>query len=108
MLSYREEFILYGLRKLGHPVVEVNIADEQIEECIMDTTSYFQNRHMDGVEKMYLKYKIEKNFIDRIGGRNEDNTVGIVTTTGREHTIAGIGSTVVSSFEEDQNFLMNA
>ena len=54
MLNYREEFILYGLRKLGHPVVEVNIADEQIEECIMDTTSYFQNRHMDGVDKMYL------------------------------------------------------
>tara|TARA_B100001778_G_scaffold64774_1_gene50764 strand:+ start:255 stop:1142 length:888 start_codon:yes stop_codon:yes gene_type:complete len=106
MLNYREEFILYGLRKLGHPVVEVNIADEQIEECIMDTTSYFQNRHMDGVDKMYLKHKITKDFIDRVGGRKEDNGVGIVTTTGREHTIAGIGTTVVSSFEEDQNFLM--
>ena len=34
MLNYREEFILYGLRQLGHPVVEVNIADEQIEEIL--------------------------------------------------------------------------
>ena len=46
MLNYREEFILYGLRKLGHPVVEVNIADEQIEEVMQDTVSFFQNRHM--------------------------------------------------------------
>ena len=106
MLNYREEFILYGLRKLGHPVVEVNIADEQIEECIMDTTSYFQNRHMDGVELMYLKHKISEDFVKRVGGRGDDNTVGIVTTTARGTNIAGIGTNVVSSFEEDQNFIM--
>ena len=106
MLNYREEFILYGLRKLGHPVVEVNIADEQIEECIMDTTSYFQNRHMDGVELMYLKHKIPEDFVKRVGGRGDDNTVGIVTTTARGTNIAGIGTNVVSSFEEDQNFIM--
>ena len=106
MLNYREEFILYGLRKLGHPVVEVNIADEQIEECIMDTTSYFQNRHMDGVEKVYLKHKITDDLIKRVGGRDEDNTIGIVTTrTSRDQTIVGIGTTVRHEFEEDSNWI---
>ena len=105
MLNYREEFILYGLRKLGHPVVEVNIADEQIEECLMDTTSYFQNRHMDGVEKVYLKHKITEDLIKRVGGRNDDNGVGIVTTTSRDQTIVGIGSTVQHKFEEDSNWI---
>ena len=30
MLNYREEFFLYDLSKLGHTVVEVNVADEQL------------------------------------------------------------------------------
>ena len=105
MLNYREEFILYGLRQLGHPVVEVNIADEQIEEVMQDTISFFQNRHMDGVEKVYLKYKVPENFIKRVGGRADDNTIGIVTTTSRENTIVGIGTTNKDEFEEDQNFI---
>ena len=105
MLSYREEFFLYALRQLGHPVVEVNVADEQLESVLEDTVSYFQNRHMDGVEKVYLKHKITEDLIKRVGGRNDDNGVGIVTTTSRNQTIVGIGSTVQHKFEEDSNWI---
>ncbi len=105
MLNYREEFFLYALRQLGHPVVEVNVADEQLESVLEDTVSYFQNRHMDGVESVYLKHKITQDLIDRVGGRDEDNGVGIVTTTSRDQTIVGIGSTVQHKFEEDSNWI---
>ena len=105
MLNYKEEFFLYALRQLGHPVVEVNVADEQLEEIFQDTVSYFQNRHMDGVEKVYLKHKITQDLIDRVGGRSEDNGVGIVTTTSRDQTIVGIGTTVQHKFEEDSNWI---
>ena len=73
MLNYKEEFFLYALRQLGHPVVEVNVADEQLESIFEDTVAYFQNRHMDGVEKVYLKHKITEDLIKRVGGRNDDN-----------------------------------
>ena len=110
MLNYREEFILYGLRQLGHPVVEVNIADEQIEEVMQDTISFFQNRHMDGVEKVYLKHKVPENFIKRVGGRADDNTIGIKTTTSSPYSrggdIVGLSTTSFDSFEEDQNFIV--
>ena len=110
MLNYREEFILYGLRQLGHPVVEVNIADEQIEEVMQDTISFFQNRHMDGVEKVYLKHKVPENFIKRVGGRADDNTIGIKTTTSNQYSrggdIVGLSTTAFDSFEEDQNFIV--
>ena len=106
MLNYREEFFLYALRQLGHPVVEVNVADEQLESVLEDTIAYFQNRHMDGVEKVYLKHKITQDLIDRVGGRDEDNGVGIVTTrTSRDQTIVGIGTTVRHEFEEDSNWI---
>ena len=105
MLNYKEEFFLYALRQLGHPVVEVNVADEQLESVLEDTVSYFQNRHMDGVEKVYLKHKITEDLIKRVGGRNDDNGVGIVTTTSRDQTIVGIGSTVQHKFEEDSNWI---
>ena len=105
MLNYKEEFFLYALRQLGHPVVEVNVADEQLESIFEDTVSYFQNRHMDGVEKVYLKHKITEDLIKRVGGRNDDNGVGIVTTTSRDQTIVGIGSTVQHKFEEDSNWI---
>ena len=62
MPSTRQELIEYGKRQLGHPVLEINVADEQIEDNLDDVFTLYQDRHMDGVEKMYLKHKITKDF----------------------------------------------
>ena len=50
----RQGLIEYGKRQLGAPVLEINVADEQIEDALDDTIIFYQDRHMDGVEKMYL------------------------------------------------------
>ena len=75
-----------------------------------DTIQYFNERHFDGVEKTYLKYKISQEDIDR-GRGAEGGTVGvtttgvgIVTTTGTSTNIAGLG-TVTSNFYETSNFI---
>jgi len=91
----RQELVDYCLRKLGAPVLEINVADEQIDDLVDDTLQYFQERHFDGVERMYLKYKITQDDIDRGRGRNT-NGVGIVTTTG---TSVGIASTTFNFYE---------
>ena len=52
----RQELINYCLRKLGAPVLEINIAEEQLDDLVDDALQYFQERHFDGVEKMFLKY----------------------------------------------------
>ena len=62
----RQGLIEYGKRQLGAPVLEINVADEQAEDLLDDTIIFYQDRHMDGVEKMYLKHKITKNFTDTI------------------------------------------
>ena len=79
--SSRQELIDYCLRRLGAPVLEINIDDDQIDDLVDDALQYFQERHFDGVERMYLKYKITQEDIDR-GSAKSPTGPGIVTTTG--------------------------
>ena len=97
----------YCLRQLGAPVLEINVADEQIDDLMDDALQYFQERHFDGVERMYLKYKLTDEDINRGKATNEDgttNTVGIVTTSATSTTISGYGTTT-SNWYETSNFL---
>jgi hypothetical protein len=100
--SSRQELIDYCLRRLGAPILEINIADEQIDDLVDDALQYFYERHFDGVERMYLKYKVTQDDIDRGKAKNTSG-VGIVTTTS-EANISGIG-TVTYNFYENSNFI---
>lgn len=100
--SSRQELVDYCLRKLGAPVLEINLADEQIDDLVDDALQYFQERHFDGVERMYLKYKITEEDLNR-GKAQGANGVGIVTTSGTAN-ISGLGSTTFN-FYENSNFI---
>jgi len=76
----RQELIDYCLRRLGAPVLEINVDDDQIDDLVDDALQYFNERHFDGVERMYLKYKISQDDINR-GSAKGTNGVGIVTTS---------------------------
>ena len=98
----RTELINYCKRQLGAPVLEINVADEQIDDLVDDALQYFHERHFNGVIQTFLKYKITQGDIDRGRARGGDNPVGIVTTTG---TSTIDGSSVQFSFEENSNYL---
>jgi hypothetical protein len=99
----RQQLIDYCLRRLGAPVLEINVDDDQIDDLVDDALQYFQERHFDGVERMYLKYKITQDDLDRGRAKNTDG-VGIVTTTATSTTVENYGS-VVSNFYESSNFI---
>lgn len=61
----RAQFKTYCLRKLGFPVIEINVDDDQVEDRIDDALSFFQDYHFDGTEKMYLKHQITVEDINR-------------------------------------------
>lgn len=54
----RTQLIDYCLRRLGSPVIEINIDPEQIEDRIDDAFQYFQDYHFNGIEKVYLPHRI--------------------------------------------------
>ena len=91
--STRQGLIDYCLRRLGYPVLEVNVDDDQIDDLIDDAIQYFQERHFDGVERMLLKHEITKE-------NRETLKTGITTTTA--NSTVGITTT---TFTESQNFI---
>ena len=76
----RSDLINYCKRQLGAPVLEINVADEQIDDLIDDALQYFHERHFDGVVQTYLKYKITEGDINRGRTRGNNKAVGIVTS----------------------------
>ena len=108
----RQQLIDYCLRKLGAPVLEINVDDDQIDDLVDDAIQLFNERHFDGVERMYLKYEITQGDIDRgigaeVPGEDTPNSktgVGIVTTTTTSTSIPGYGTTT-TTFYENSKFL---
>ena len=101
--STRQELIDYCKRKLGAPVLEINVADEQIDDLVDDALQFFNERHFDGVTQIYLKYQITQDDIDR--GRapaGQSSTAGIVTTT---ETTTIVGSATTFTYTENSNYL---
>ena len=99
--SSRSDFKTYCLRKLGAPVLEINLASEQCEDLIDDALQMFQERTYDGVAQTYLKYKVQQADIDRGKGPGQSGVIGITTTT----ATSTVGITSTFSYEENNSFL---
>jgi hypothetical protein len=62
----REEFKAYCLRKLGSPVIEINVDDDQVEDRIDESLRYYWDYHFDGSDKIYYKHQVTaQNKIDK-------------------------------------------
>ena len=101
--STRQGLIDYCFRRLGAPVLEINVDDDQVDDLVDDALQFYQERHYDGVERMYLKYKITQEDVNR-GQAKGTTGVGIVTTSATSTSISGYGTTT-SNFYETSNFI---
>ena len=99
----RQELKDYCLRQLGAPVLEINVDDDQVDDLIDDALQLFNERHFDGVERMYLKYKVTQDDIDR-GKADPTTGLGIVTTTANSTDVSGVG-TMSFNWYENSNFI---
>lgn len=54
----RTELKDYVLRRLGHPVVQINVADSQVDDRIDDALQFFAEYHFEGVERVVMKHQI--------------------------------------------------
>lgn len=79
----REELKQYCLRRLGFPVIEINIDDAQIEDRIDDALQFFTEYHFDGVERCYIRKQItqtdiDNKYIDLLATTAEDTANGVL------------------------------
>jgi hypothetical protein len=54
----KAEFKEYCLRKLGKPVIEINVDDDQVDDRIDEALRYYYDYHFDGSEKVYYKHQV--------------------------------------------------
>ena len=83
----------YCKRALGFGVIDINVSDDQVDDRVDEALQYFAQYHYDGVEKMYLKYKITADDVTR--ARSNATTTATDTAD----------NTVTSSFEEGKNYI---
>ena len=88
----------YCLRKLGKPVIEINVDDDQVEDLIDDTIQLFNERVYDGIERTYLKYKFTED--DLTNGRSRN-----LTTTKTDTNLGANPASRTLSFEEGRGYL---
>ena len=63
----RVEFTEYCLRRLGAPVLEINVDDDQVDDCVDDAIQFFQENCYNGMERCYLAYELTADDITRFG-----------------------------------------
>jgi hypothetical protein len=65
IITTRDNFKAYCLRRLGAPVIEINIDDAQVEDRIDDAIQYWQDYHFDGLQKFYYIKRITQTEINQ-------------------------------------------
>ena len=63
-ITTRSKFKEYCLRRLGFPVIEINVDDDQVEDRIDDALQYWQDYHFDGLQKIYFIKRIDQTDIN--------------------------------------------
>lgn len=74
----RTDFKEYCLRKLGKPVIEINVDDDQVDDRIDEALKYYYDYHFDGTEKTYYKHQFTQQDIDNGYITIPENIIGVV------------------------------
>jgi hypothetical protein len=74
----RSEFKSYCLRKLGAPVIEINVEDDQVEDRIDEALKYYWDYHFDGTERIYYKHQVTANNVSEGYITLPENIIGAV------------------------------
>ena len=54
----RSTFKDYCLRRLGYPVIDINVDEEQLQDRIDDALAKFRDYHYDGTERVLLPHQL--------------------------------------------------
>ena len=96
----------YCLRKLGKPVIDVNLADEQMNDMIDESVQFFQEYHFDGTEVYYAKEQVAAStltFASAATGTFSTEETITGGTSGATAKIHEVTSTTVLKFKQHKN-----
>ena len=74
----KADFIEWCLRKLGKPVIEINVDEDQVDDRVDEALSYYWDYHFDGSEKSFLKHQVTSDDITNKYIPVAENIIGVV------------------------------
>lgn len=74
----REEFKEWCLRKLGKPVIEINVDKDQVDDRVDEALSFYWDYHFDGTERTFFKHQVTANNISEGYITVPENIIGVV------------------------------
>jgi hypothetical protein len=98
-ITTRSQFKDYCLRRLGFPVIDINVDDDQVEDRIDDAIQYWQDYHFDGMQKVYYVHKLTQDDINhkyldlsniRDSSNNETTVLGVTRIFPLQDSLASI------------------
>ena len=97
-LKNRIDFGKYCLRKLGDPVVMVNVTPAQIDDAIDDSLDMFWEYHADGSTQLFFKHELTQANLDSRSIPVPENTLAVI----RVLSLGGNGSTGIANLNNLQ------
>jgi hypothetical protein len=91
-LGSRQDLQDYALRRLGHPVIEINVDEGQLSDRVDDALQFFQEYHFDGVEKTFVKHQIVGSKLKLTANLATNFTEGEIITGGTSGATAIVDS----------------
>ena len=74
----RDTFKEWCLRKLGKPVIEINVDPDQIDDRVDEALSYYWDYHFDGAERTFLKHQVTANNVSDGYITVPENIIGVI------------------------------
>ncbi len=96
----------YALRKLGKPVIDVNLADEQMNDMIDEAIQMFQEYHFDGTEVHYLPEQVAASTLTFASASTGTFTAEEIITGGTSNATAiidAVTSSTVLKFKQHKD-----
>jgi hypothetical protein len=75
----REEFIEHCLRRLGHPVIKIEVDPQQLDDRVDDAIDFYTEYHFDGCQRVYLKHILTEQEIANGAIVVEENVMSVIT-----------------------------
>lgn len=76
-ISSRQGLKDYCMRRLGYPVIDINVDEEQVQDRIDDALQKFRDYHFDGTEKVYYKISLTADDITNEYLSLPENLIGV-------------------------------
>jgi hypothetical protein len=99
----REEFKEYILRKIGAPVIQINVSEEQVEDRVDEAVSFWRDYHYNGSQLVYLKHKLTAQDVENGYVTLPQNLLGISKIFDLDTSI----STGTGIFNVQYQFVLN-